>query len=115
MAHGWEGGVLMAEVEKSEKITINFGLVDLGQIDLLVDDGFTPTAPTSSVRPSGVSWRAARSAAPPVPIVAPIRRPRPALHRHRHRHRGRRCAPAPPSCPCSPRSKARRGTGPSCY
>jgi hypothetical protein len=28
-------GVLMAEVEKSEKITINFGLVDLGQIDLL--------------------------------------------------------------------------------
>jgi hypothetical protein len=35
MVHGWEGGVLMAEVEKSEKITINFGLVDLGQIDLL--------------------------------------------------------------------------------
>ena len=32
----------MAEVEKSEKITINFGLVDLvlGQIDLLVDEGF---------------------------------------------------------------------------
>jgi hypothetical protein len=57
-------GVLMAEVEKSEKITINFGLVDLGQIDLLVDDGFTPTAPTSSVRPSGASWRAARSGRP---------------------------------------------------
>jgi Arc/MetJ-type ribon-helix-helix transcriptional regulator len=30
----------MAEVEKSEKITINIGLVDLGQIDLLVNEGF---------------------------------------------------------------------------
>ncbi len=30
----------MAEVEKSEKITINIGLVDLGQIDLLVGEGF---------------------------------------------------------------------------
>jgi Arc/MetJ-type ribon-helix-helix transcriptional regulator len=30
----------MAEVEKSEKITVNIGLVDLGQIDLLVDEGF---------------------------------------------------------------------------
>jgi Arc/MetJ-type ribon-helix-helix transcriptional regulator len=29
-----------ADVEKSEKITINVGLVDLGQIDLLVDEGF---------------------------------------------------------------------------
>ncbi|HEY0507709.1 MAG TPA: CopG family transcriptional regulator, partial [Blastococcus sp.] len=29
----------MAEVDKSEKITINIGLVDLGQIDLLVDEG----------------------------------------------------------------------------
>jgi Arc/MetJ-type ribon-helix-helix transcriptional regulator len=28
------------DVEKSEKITINIGLVDLGQIDLLVDEGF---------------------------------------------------------------------------
>jgi Arc/MetJ-type ribon-helix-helix transcriptional regulator len=27
-------------VEKSEKITINLGPVDLGQIDLLVDEGF---------------------------------------------------------------------------
>jgi Arc/MetJ-type ribon-helix-helix transcriptional regulator len=33
-------GVPMAEVEKTEKITINLGLVDLGQIDLLVDEGF---------------------------------------------------------------------------
>lgn len=30
----------MAEVDKTEKITINLGLVDLGQIDLLVSEGF---------------------------------------------------------------------------
>jgi len=30
----------MAEIDKTEKITINIGLVDLGQIDLLVDEGF---------------------------------------------------------------------------
>jgi Arc/MetJ-type ribon-helix-helix transcriptional regulator len=30
----------MADVDKSEKITINVGLVDLGQIDLLVSEGF---------------------------------------------------------------------------
>jgi Arc/MetJ-type ribon-helix-helix transcriptional regulator len=30
----------MAELEKTEKITINLGLVDLGQIDLLVAEGF---------------------------------------------------------------------------
>lgn len=30
----------MAEVDKSEKITINMGLVDLGEIDLLIDEGF---------------------------------------------------------------------------
>jgi Arc/MetJ-type ribon-helix-helix transcriptional regulator len=30
----------MAEVERTEKITINIGFVDLGQIDLLVDEGF---------------------------------------------------------------------------
>jgi Arc/MetJ-type ribon-helix-helix transcriptional regulator len=35
-----EGGERVAEVDKSEKITINIGLVDLGQIDLLVDEGF---------------------------------------------------------------------------
>jgi Arc/MetJ-type ribon-helix-helix transcriptional regulator len=39
MVGRWRGGV-MAEVDKSEKITINVGLVDLGQIDLLVDEGF---------------------------------------------------------------------------
>lgn len=30
----------MAEIDKSEKITVNVGLVDLGQIDLLVAEGF---------------------------------------------------------------------------
>jgi Arc/MetJ-type ribon-helix-helix transcriptional regulator len=30
----------MAQVDKSEKITINISLVDLGQIDLLVAEGF---------------------------------------------------------------------------
>ena len=30
----------MAEIEKTEKITINLGLVDLGEIDLLVGEGF---------------------------------------------------------------------------
>ena len=30
----------MVEGEKSEKITVNLGLVDLGQIDLLVREGF---------------------------------------------------------------------------
>jgi Arc/MetJ-type ribon-helix-helix transcriptional regulator len=35
-----KGRTAMAEVDKSEKITINIGLVDLGQIDLLVDEGF---------------------------------------------------------------------------
>ena len=30
----------MAEVDRSEKVTINIGLVDLGQIDLLVAEGF---------------------------------------------------------------------------
>jgi Arc/MetJ-type ribon-helix-helix transcriptional regulator len=30
----------MSEIDRSEKITINVGLVDLGQIDLLVDEGF---------------------------------------------------------------------------
>src|SRR5919206_3768896 len=34
-----EGG-RMTELEKTEKITINLGLIDLGQIDLLVQEGF---------------------------------------------------------------------------
>ncbi len=30
----------MPEIEKTEKITVNLGLVDLGEIDLLVGEGF---------------------------------------------------------------------------
>src|SRR2546430_11816938 len=37
---GWRRDGAMAETEKTEKITINLGLVDLGQIDLLVQEGF---------------------------------------------------------------------------
>ena len=33
-------GVQMAKEAESEKITINLGFVDLGQIDLLVEEGF---------------------------------------------------------------------------
>jgi Arc/MetJ-type ribon-helix-helix transcriptional regulator len=46
MVFGWSPCLCMArpkksvEVDRSEKITINVGLVDLGQIDLLVDEGF---------------------------------------------------------------------------
>src|SRR4051812_24094448 len=41
MVRGWyrQRGA-MAGTDKSEKITINIGLVDLGHIDLLVDEGF---------------------------------------------------------------------------
>ena len=34
------GATSTVDAEKSEKITINVGLVDLGQIDLLVSEGF---------------------------------------------------------------------------
>ena len=33
-------GYRMAQSAESEKITINLGFVDLGQVDLLVEDGF---------------------------------------------------------------------------
>ena len=33
-------GIRMAQGADSEKITINLGFVDLGQVDLLVEDGF---------------------------------------------------------------------------
>ena len=39
MVTGWYAEAV-AEIEKAEKITINVGLVDLGQIDLLVREGF---------------------------------------------------------------------------
>jgi len=41
----------MAELEKTEKITINLGLVDLGQIDLLVQEGFYSNR-TDFIRPA---------------------------------------------------------------
>jgi len=37
MAWGWS---MPAELEKTEKITLNLGVVDLGEIDLLVREGF---------------------------------------------------------------------------
>jgi Arc/MetJ-type ribon-helix-helix transcriptional regulator len=37
---GWWQDGEMAEAEKTEKITLNLSLVDLGQIDLLVQEGF---------------------------------------------------------------------------
>ena len=40
MEHGGSVSRGRAERDKSEKITINIGLVDLGEIDLLVDEGF---------------------------------------------------------------------------
>lgn len=43
-----------AQKSGNQKITINRGLIDLGQIDLLVQEDFIPTARTRSVRPC---WR----------------------------------------------------------
>src|ERR1022692_2843320 len=40
MVRRWYAGMVPSEGEKTEKITINMGLVDLGQIDLLVQEGF---------------------------------------------------------------------------
>ncbi len=48
----------MVDAERSEKITINVGLVDLGQIDLLVSEGFSRIAPISFVQPFGASSKA---------------------------------------------------------
>ena len=44
------GDVDMTELEKTEKITINIGLVDLGQIDLLVNEGFYAANRTDFIR-----------------------------------------------------------------
>src|ERR1700755_2196101 len=40
MEHGGTVSRGKADRDKSEKITIHIGLVDLGEIDLLVDEGF---------------------------------------------------------------------------
>jgi Arc/MetJ-type ribon-helix-helix transcriptional regulator len=50
------------ELEKTEKITINLGLVDLGQIDLLVQEGFY-TNRTDFIRTAIRSQLAARAEA----------------------------------------------------
>jgi len=52
----------MAELEKTEKITINVGLVDLGQIDLLVQEGFYANR-TDFIRSAIRSQLATRAAA----------------------------------------------------
>ena len=49
------------EAEKTEKITINLGLVDLGQIDLLVQEGFY-TNRTDFIRTAIRSQLGARAA-----------------------------------------------------
>src|ERR1700691_1672551 len=50
------------EIEKTEKITINLGLVDLGQIDLLVQEGFYANPP-QFIRTAIRNQRATRSEA----------------------------------------------------
>src|SRR3954464_15921383 len=52
----------MADPEKTEKITINLGLVDLGQIDLLVQEGFYANR-TDFIRSAIRSQLATRAAA----------------------------------------------------
>jgi Arc/MetJ-type ribon-helix-helix transcriptional regulator len=49
MVVGWT--VATSEAEKTEKITVNLGLVDLGQIDLLVQEGFYANR-TDFIRPA---------------------------------------------------------------
>jgi hypothetical protein len=44
-----------------EKLTINIGCVDLGQIDLLVQEGFYAIARTSSAPRSATSWPRTRT------------------------------------------------------
>lgn len=52
----------MAETDKSEKITINVGVVDLGEIDLLVREGFYANR-TEFIRIAIRAQLAARAAA----------------------------------------------------
>jgi Arc/MetJ-type ribon-helix-helix transcriptional regulator len=52
----------MAELERAEKITINLGPVDLGQIDLLVQEGFY-TNRTDFIRTAIRNQLASREAA----------------------------------------------------
>ncbi|MGA2824865.1 MAG: hypothetical protein ABSF03_01955 [Streptosporangiaceae bacterium] len=54
--------MVVGEAEKTEKITINLGLVDLGQIDLLVQEGFYANR-TDFIRTAIRTQLAARAAA----------------------------------------------------
>src|ERR1700731_4253740 len=63
MVRRWPGdGGRMArgESEKTEKITINLGLVDLGQIDLLVQEGFYTIRTQLATRGEALDQTAAR-------------------------------------------------------
>lgn len=46
---------LRPKTPETEKITINLGYVDLGQVDLMVQEGSIPIGPISSGLPSGTS------------------------------------------------------------
>jgi len=46
---------LRSKIPDTEKITINLGYVDLGHVDLMVQEGFTRTVPISSERQSATS------------------------------------------------------------
>ena len=50
---------IRAKVSESEKITINLGLIDLGQIDLLVQEGFYSNR-TDLIRTAQSAQRACR-------------------------------------------------------
>ena len=54
--------MVMGEADKTEKITINLGLVDLGQIDLLVQEGFYANR-TDFIRTASRTQLATRAAA----------------------------------------------------
>ncbi len=54
--------MVVGEADKTEKITINLGLVDLGQIDLLVQEGFYANR-TDFIRTAIRSQLATRAAA----------------------------------------------------
>ena len=49
---------LRPKTPDTEKITVNLGYVDLGHVDLMVQEGFYRTAPISSGRLSGTSSNA---------------------------------------------------------
>src|SRR5450755_4691394 len=52
--------MVVGEAEKTEKITINLGLVDLGQIDLLVQEGFYANRTQLATRAAAVDQTVAR-------------------------------------------------------